>query len=157
MSGTTDQTDADRHQALGVVETLRYVVLATADADGRPWASPVYFAADGLSTFWWVSSPESTHSRNVAERPEVALTVFDSTQAVGTGLGVYARARASRVVDSEVRDAVATYSARSVADGAGVWDTARLADSGLALYRADVTELSLLPGRGIDRRVPLQP
>ena len=29
--------------------------------------------------------------------------------------------------------------------------------SGLALYRADVTELSLLPGRGIDRRTALQP
>jgi uncharacterized protein YhbP (UPF0306 family) len=157
MTSTTDQMDAERQQAHRVVEALRYVVLATADADGRPWASPVYFAADGLTTFWWVSSPASTHSRNIAARADVALTVFDSTQAVGTGLGVYAPAIARRVDDADVSRQVQTYSDRSVTDGAGAWDHRRLADSGLALYRADVTELSLLPGRGIDRRTALQP
>lgn len=156
MTSTADQTDEDRQLALRVVEALRYVVLATADAGGTPWVSPVYFAADGLTTFWWVSSPTSTHSRNIAERPADALTVFDSTQAVGAGLGVYARAVARRLDDADVAQQVETYSARSAADGAGVWDRQRLTGSGFALYRADVTELSLLPGRGSDRRIPLQ-
>lgn len=153
----TDVMARDRELALQVVEALRYVVVGTAAGDGMPWVSPVYFAADGLTTFWWVSATGSTHSRNIAERPAVALTVFDSTQAVGTGLGVYARAVARRVGDADVAEQVRTYAARSVADGAGSWDAQRLEDSGLALYRADATELSLLPGRGIDRRVPLQP
>jgi len=153
----TDATPTDQALARQVVEALRYVVVATAAGDGTPWVSPVYFAADGLTTFWWVSAPGSTHSRNIAERPAVALTVFDSTQAVGTGLAVYARATARRVDDANVPEHVRTYSYRSVADGAGVWDAQRLEGSGLALYRADAIELSLLPGRGIDRRILLQP
>ncbi|MFC7596931.1 hypothetical protein ACFQU3_16560 [Terrabacter sp. GCM10028922] len=76
---------------------------------------------------------------------------------MGTGLGVYARAIARQMDDADVSREVQTYSDRSVTDAAGVWDHQRLADSGLALYRADVTELSLLPGRGIDRRTALQP
>jgi predicted pyridoxine 5'-phosphate oxidase superfamily flavin-nucleotide-binding protein len=27
-----------------IIEASRYLVLATADAAGRPWSSPVYFA-----------------------------------------------------------------------------------------------------------------
>ena len=46
----------------------RYMTLATADGDGRPWASPVWFAtADGRELFW-ASRPDTRHSRNVAER-----------------------------------------------------------------------------------------
>jgi nitroimidazol reductase NimA-like FMN-containing flavoprotein (pyridoxamine 5'-phosphate oxidase superfamily) len=29
-----------------IVDDNLYMVLATADADGRPWASPVYFASE---------------------------------------------------------------------------------------------------------------
>jgi len=34
-----------------IIDTNRYMVLATADQDGRPWASPVFFAADGYRDF----------------------------------------------------------------------------------------------------------
>jgi hypothetical protein len=146
----------DRRIAAEVVLANHYVVLATADAGGMPWASPVYFAADQMRTFYWVSRPESVHSRNIEQRPEVSLVVFDSTQPVGTGIAVYARATAARVPDPEVPTAIATYSRWSEEDGAGVWDAARLGTAGLALYRAEVTELSVLPGRGPDERVALE-
>ncbi|OWA11834.1 hypothetical protein B9W62_07150 [Streptomyces sp. CS113] len=55
-----------------------YLVLDTADGEGRPWASPVFVAADGPHRVLWVSSPDSRHSRNIAARPEVAITVYDS-------------------------------------------------------------------------------
>ena len=145
----------ERDVALQVVRTIAYVVIASADEQGTPWVSPVYFAADGLQTFYWVSRPERTHSRNIASRPEVALTVFDSTQPPDTGLAVYARATASRVLDAEVPDAIGPFTARSEKDGSGVWDAARLTIAHLALYRAEVTELSLLPGRGTDDRIAL--
>ncbi len=35
--------DLDAH-ARDLIEANRYLTLATADADGRPWVSPVYFA-----------------------------------------------------------------------------------------------------------------
>ena len=30
-----------------IIDAARYMVLATADEDGLPWASPVWFAPDG--------------------------------------------------------------------------------------------------------------
>src|SRR5712664_2192784 len=72
-----------------IIEASRYLVLATADAAGRPWSSPVYFAHIGFTKFFWVSSPEATHSRNIAVRPEVGIVVFNSQVAVSTGQGVY--------------------------------------------------------------------
>ena len=47
---------------------------ATAAADGRPWASPVWFAPDD-GGFLWISRPESRHSLNIAERAQMALVI----------------------------------------------------------------------------------
>ena len=38
---------ADMDAARAIVEANRFMTLATADADGVPWASPVWFAPDG--------------------------------------------------------------------------------------------------------------
>ena len=68
-----------------IVDDNLYMVLATADADGRPWASPVYFASEDYTEFYWVSSPEVTHSRNLAARSELSIVVFDSQAPISTG------------------------------------------------------------------------
>src|SRR5205823_11986345 len=83
-----------------IVEASRYLVLATADAAGRPWSSPVYFAHIGFTEFFWVSSPDVTHSRNIAVRPEVGIVSFDSQAAIGTGQGVYMSDRKSTRLNS---------------------------------------------------------
>jgi len=75
--------------ARGIIDSNRYMVLGTADETGRPWVSPVYFAAAGYAEFYWVSSPEATHSRNVAARSQLSIVVFDSQVPIGTGQGVY--------------------------------------------------------------------
>src|SRR5215475_3761745 len=77
-----------------IIAGHRYLVLATADAAGRPWRSPVYFANIGFSECFWVSSPDVTHSRNIAVRPVVGIVVFDSHMPIGTGQGVYMSAAA---------------------------------------------------------------
>jgi general stress protein 26 len=84
-----------------IVEASRYLVLATADASGRPWSSPVYFAHIGFAEFYWVSSPEATHSVNIAMRPEVGIVVFDAQVAIGAGQGVYMSAAATLLEDGE--------------------------------------------------------
>jgi general stress protein 26 len=48
--GPAAQTASD------IIEASRYLVLATADAAGRPWSSPVYFAHIGFAEFFWVSA-----------------------------------------------------------------------------------------------------
>jgi hypothetical protein len=146
-----------RALALRIVEELRYVVLATADESGRPWSSPVYFAHRGLDEFTWISRPETTHSQNIAARPDVGLVVFDSGQPPGTGLGFYARATAEVVPPDEVDEAIRPFSERSVADDLGLYDAARLEEHGFRLYRARTVELTMLPGMGKDVRVPVPP
>ncbi len=100
-----------------IIEASRYLVLATADATGRPWSTPVYFAHIGFAEFFWVSSPGVTHSRNIAVRPEVGIVVFDSQAAIGAGQGVYMPAAAKLLGDGETARGIEAFSRRSVAHG----------------------------------------
>src|ERR671915_378644 len=89
--------------AHGIMDDILYMVLATADEGGRPWVSPVYFAHSDYTELFWVSSPEATHSRNIAVRPAVSIVVFDSTVPVGSGQGVYMAAGAGEVPGGGLR------------------------------------------------------
>ena len=48
----TSGADVDAH-ARALIDANLYVTLGTADADGVPWVSPVYFATDGYAEFYW--------------------------------------------------------------------------------------------------------
>ena len=52
--------------ARAIIDAGRYMTLATADADGLPWASPVWFAPAGYREFFWVSDPEARHTRTTS-------------------------------------------------------------------------------------------
>ena len=121
-----------------IIAASRYLVLATADAAGRPWSSPVYFAHIGLAEFFWVSSPEVTHSRNIAVRPEVGIVVFDSQVAIGTGQGVYMSAVAELIEGgAETTRGIEAFSRRSVVHGGREWTSEDVRPgAGLRLYRA---------------------
>jgi hypothetical protein len=94
-----------------VIAANVYMVLGTADAAGRPWASPVFFAPDGDRELYWVSSPEVTHSRNLAQRPELSIVVFDSRAPVGTGdeSAVYMSATAAEVPVADLDRTLAAF------------------------------------------------
>ena len=51
-----------------IIDANRYMTLATADGDGRPWAAPGRYAHQGYTAFLWVSQPETRHSRNLGFR-----------------------------------------------------------------------------------------
>jgi predicted pyridoxine 5'-phosphate oxidase superfamily flavin-nucleotide-binding protein len=140
--------------ARGVIDANRYMTLGTADASGRPWVSPVWYATDGYGTFLWVSAPGTRHSRNLAERPQLSIVIFDSTVVVGEALAVYMTGVAKQLTDAaEVQQGIDVYSRASLADGAGAWsatDVTGPADR--HLYRATVSECFL--GQS-DRRTPV--
>ena len=71
--------------ARAIVDKNSYMTLGTADADGLPWASPVWYATESYREFFWVSKPGARHSQNIAVRPEVAIVIFDSTVPSSTG------------------------------------------------------------------------
>jgi hypothetical protein len=90
----------------GVVERLlvanRYLVLGTADADGRPWVTPVFFAALEPDRVCWVSSPDTA----------LAITVFDSTVEVGKAEAAYFDADAAQLAAGEIDSALHALNSR---------------------------------------------
>ncbi|MET9274449.1 pyridoxamine 5'-phosphate oxidase family protein [Kribbella sp. NPDC003557] len=146
-------------RAAAVIEANKYLVLGTVGADGLPWVTPVYFTPDGHDAFYWVSSPDALHSRNVAERPDVSIAIFDSSVPIGGASAVYCRARAAQVPEDELERCVALYAARYPELRA--YSVEELHDD-IRLYRARPTEHWILVtggdpqyGTGIDSRRPV--
>jgi uncharacterized protein YhbP (UPF0306 family) len=129
-------------------------VLGTADEAGRPWASPVYFASDGYRDFYWVSRPEAAHSRNIEQRPEIGVVIFDSSVPIGAARAVYMSAVARQVEGDERETGIEVFSRRSVLHGAGEWTLGDVEPPApLRLYRARAVQQFVL-GRG-DVRIPV--
>jgi Pyridoxamine 5'-phosphate oxidase len=95
--------------ARAIIDGNVYMTLATADGEGRPWATPVFFAHADHRDFFWISSPDALHSRNLAARPEVSLVVFDSTAPVGSGQAVYVSATVDQLAGEDIAAGLAVY------------------------------------------------
>ena len=128
---------SDAEIARAIVDANRYMTLATADSDGRPWASPVWFAHRAYTDFVWVSKPGALHSRNLASRPEVGIVIFDSTVVPGEGEAVYVEAVARELDGVERDEALTVFARRSHAQGLAEWTIADVtAPARHRLYRA---------------------
>jgi nitroimidazol reductase NimA-like FMN-containing flavoprotein (pyridoxamine 5'-phosphate oxidase superfamily) len=139
-----------------IIDANRYVTLATAGADGRPWATPVWYAAASPRELLWVSRPAARHSRNVAARPEVAAAIFDSHVAIGEGQAVYVAGVAEQLAGDAAAAAVEAFSRVSQAQGAGAWSASDVAEPAeLRLYRLRVDDAWVLEPGGRDNRVPV--
>jgi nitroimidazol reductase NimA-like FMN-containing flavoprotein (pyridoxamine 5'-phosphate oxidase superfamily) len=144
--------------ARGIIDANLYMVLGTADENGRPWVSPVYYAAEEYSEFFWVSSPEATHSRNIAARSQVSIVVFDSQVPIGTGQGVYMSAVAEELEGDDLDRGIDVFSRRSQAHGGKRgWRSEDVQPpAAYRLYRATVSEHSVLdPAASPDQRTPV--
>jgi uncharacterized pyridoxamine 5'-phosphate oxidase family protein len=146
-----------------VIDGNLYMTLATLDPDGAPRLSPVYYTPARYTDLYWVSSPDAHHSRNLHERPEVQIVIFDSSVAVGQAEAVYLAARARQVPDEQL-DAVLgeAFGGRG---GARAFKRDELTGDGdLRLYVATATSCEVLVrggdpryGRGTDTRLPADP
>jgi uncharacterized protein YhbP (UPF0306 family) len=146
MTGNSPPTS---EAARAIIDETLYMVLATADESGRPWASPVYFAPDGYQDFYWVSSVEAQHSRNIAVRSQVGIVIFDSRAVIGTGQGVYMEAEAVQLSAGDLERGLSVFSARSIAHGGHPWASEDLPDAGLMrMYRAQARVHSMLAKDG---------
>jgi nitroimidazol reductase NimA-like FMN-containing flavoprotein (pyridoxamine 5'-phosphate oxidase superfamily) len=145
--------------ARGIIDDNRYLVLGTADESGRPWVSPVYYASEAYTTFLWVSSPDATHSWNLAQRPQVSIVVFDSRAPIGTGQAVYMSATAEQLSDADLERGIDTFSRRSVEHGARPWTGEDVRPPApLRLYRATADRHWVLdPDVRPDHRTPVSP
>jgi pyridoxine/pyridoxamine 5'-phosphate oxidase len=137
----------DHHGAAArrIVEANFYMTLATADAGGRPWASPVWFAHEDFTRFAWVSKPGARHSRNLGARREVAIVIFNSTVGAGGAEAVYAEAQAEQVDGAEEEHWIDVFNRRSEALGWPSWSVEDVREPArLRLYLATASALFLL-------------
>lgn len=161
---TDGMTDSDELAALAraVIDANEYMTLGTADESGRPWVSPVWFAHEGHRELFWVSRPDTRHSRNLAARPEVAIVIFDSRVPISTGQGAYLTGTAAEVPPAEVDRGLAVFTRRSLTAGGHEWHAvdggvdiagAERADRTLRLYRAIASDVFILdPAATTDTR-----
>ena len=149
-------TDHHAH-ARAVLDGTCYAVLATADADGKPWATPVWFAHDELDRIFWLSWPGSRHSELLARRPDVALTVFDTRAVPNEGTAFYATARAGQCREDQLDEGLEVVNRRSSAQGLGeVTREGVTGDARLRLYVAELTEAWVLDqDADVDQRAPV--
>ena len=150
------RTDNNVH-ARTVLDDTSYVVLATAAADGTPWATPVWFAHDGLDRLYWLSWPGSRHSRLIEQRPDIALTVFDTHAVPNEGTAFYARAQARQCPDEQLDDGLRVLNRRLLAQGISEFTRERVTGgSRLRLYVAEIAEAWVLDqDADVDQRAPV--
>jgi uncharacterized pyridoxamine 5'-phosphate oxidase family protein len=146
-----------------VIDANHYMTLATTQPDGRPRVSPVYYTAARYTDFYWVSAPDARHSRNIAERPDIEIVIYDSSVPVGDGEAVYLTAHARQIDDDEL-EAVIAEAFRTTAGARAFARVELQGKASLRLYVAHATTCEVhLPGRdprnerGIDVRMPANP
>jgi Pyridoxamine 5'-phosphate oxidase len=146
-------------RARAIIDSNSYMTLGTADASGQPWVSPVWYAPAGYRELFWVSSPEARHSRNLETRPELAIVIFDSTVAIGTGgeHAVYMSAVADQPTGDQLDRGIEIFSRRSEERGGRAWTREDiLPPAPIRLYRATVSEHFMLdPVVSPDTRTPV--
>jgi hypothetical protein len=160
--GRDGVSDLDQ-QARDVLDSVRYVVLATLDEDGRPRTSPVYFTPDRYARLYWVSHPDTQHSANLHRDPRASGVVFDSTRPPGLGEAVYVTGTAREIGVHELAAHVPV--AFDPARGARRFEPEELhgdADLRLWVLDAEVVEVHVPAGHptlgtGRDRRVRVDP
>jgi uncharacterized protein YhbP (UPF0306 family) len=146
--------------AMNIIDSILYMVLGTANESGQPWASPVYFASEKYREFYWMSSPEVRHSRNIAVRPRVSIVIFDSRVAVGMGQAVYMSAVAEELMGADIDRGIQIYNGRfqnPTEHGVRTIAAEDVQASGLyRLYRASAQEHWVLnPAGHPDHRTPV--
>jgi hypothetical protein len=131
--------------AIAIIDSNVYMTLGTADEHGRPWVTPVYYTSAGYKDFYWVSSPEVTHSRNLAKRRESSIVIFDSQVPPGTGQAVYMSAVAEELTGVDLERGVDIYSKGAEARGAWRWKPEEVRPPApYRLYHATASEHSIL-------------
>lgn len=89
------------------------MALATAgEEDGRPQVAPLFFASDEALNLYWISSPDSRHSVNIADWNDASAAIYAHTWDWSGIKGVQVSGDAMAVRDDERRRALELYRAK---------------------------------------------
>jgi hypothetical protein len=135
--------DLDAH-ARALMDANRYVALGTANAQGTPWVTPVYFASADYAEIFWVSNRDAQHSRNLAGRPQLSMVIFDSTVPTYHGRAVYLSGTAAELAGRDLDRGIGIYPGAASRGASTVALEDVTAPSEYRLYRATITEAFVL-------------
>lgn len=157
-------------EVVAILFESSFMTLATADAAGLPWASPVEFVCDEDLRFYWLSMADTRHSRNVRANPWVAFSIYDCTQPPGVNAvqGLYGEGPVEELPPSDL-EAIGPAIGRWISWRDAARETPRpqsddrldAPDSPWRFYRLDPANLYALDpavladGRLVDSRVPV--
>ena len=80
------------------------MALATAgEEDGRPQVAPLFFASDEALNLYWISSPDSRHSVNIADWNDASAAIYAHTWDWSGIKGVQVSGDAMAVRDDDER------------------------------------------------------
>ncbi len=142
-----------------ILESSLYLTMSTVGDNGIPWISPVYTAYDEKYNFYWTSSPLARHSQNIAMNNRISFVVFNSSQAEGTGRGIYFEALVYEMTDmNEINRALKIFYGRKNKDPKPAQDF--LGISPRRLYkavpeRAWINDVEKVDGYIIDKRIEI--
>ena len=74
-------------------------MIATTGINGDPWNTPIHIAIDDSMNFYWASTGDSVHSLNIKNNKHVFIVMFDSSDTLYKGKGLYVRASAREITD----------------------------------------------------------
>ena len=100
-----------------LLERENTLVLATIADDTTPVATPLFYYSDNEGNVYWLSSPDSRHSRNLSARPAVAVAVFAQVGDWKEIRGVQMEGTAEAVTDPATREAILVLYRRRLALG----------------------------------------
>ncbi|MEU0388182.1 pyridoxamine 5'-phosphate oxidase family protein [Streptomyces chartreusis] len=139
-----------RSAARAIIDRNLYMVLATVGADGAPWASPVFYSTADGRDLYWVSSPEVTHSRNIAHEPRIGIVLHDSRAPVGAAspLALYLKATAEELRGEEALEGLRVIPRPAGRGGRSLAPEEIRPPAPWRVYRARVSEYSMICPRG---------
>lgn len=143
-----------------IFDTNQYMTIASSNKQGEPWASAVVYAFDKNSNLYFLSLPSSKHSQNIKGNKNVVVTIFDSHQLWGQGVGLQVEGWGSEVNISESAEALKIYFDRNFPYGnSGNYKEEFTSEgSDYKFYKITPKKIWMNdPNNEIDRRVEVHP
>lgn len=95
-------------KARAIIETGKFMMLATSDRQGYPWAAAVNYVFDGDYNFYVLTRTKTQHMEHIKRNPNIAFVIVGPLTRQGVD-EVQCRGTASTVDRSELRTAVDLY------------------------------------------------
>ena len=102
----------DLTPVLSLLAETHSLTLATIDPDGRPRATPLFFAFDDQAGLFFLSDRETQHCRNLRRDPSAAASLYPEVADWREIRGLQIRGLASAIPASERAPALALYTTR---------------------------------------------